>query len=416
MKVRKIGVKMTIKECAYCSFDKFEHDRAMTLAHPLIRHAFVEKNATPNRVSLPNLADLARLGHDPHIVTPDAFEVFKAPANYRFTGLGQIYEGEDPKTSSSIGVLAALPFTDSKRLKDRREKREQMDEGRSPSEDPEYAGRYRKWQEAVTQHFKPISVIRSRKTSAVFEGYQTSDGRTVYVGVRPTDHSFSGSPVAEGEHVFRQHRSTEQRPIADPLTGTDLVVPQGQAVQGPEIPTIRLKGPGGVTEEKAKEIERTTIENWARSRGSSYEGYMADLASSHQSLSPHTHGLDLSQGDIYELMETQDGHTVLAKTSSPKSKTNPAPAMTFIHSVLRNANAIPESSSLTQQKPKSAPATPTPNTGDFSSLRADEMLRSRQRIEEDKAREDSYRALEAEQAAQKNKKPKQQNPIPPDAE
>lgn len=389
---------MTFKECAYCSFNNLEHDRAMVLSHPLLRHAFLEKpetneDLTKTSIALPSLAQLAKMGKDPHIIDQDSFEIIQDPKNYKFTGLGQIYEGEDPKPASSIGMLAAQPFTNEERLRDRRDRRTETGEGKDTSytytEDPQYASRYSKWQEAVTQHFTPISVIRSRKTQNVFEGYKTSDGRLIFIGTRPGEHGFQGSEVSEGEHVRSHHRPTdESKKITDALTGNDIAI--SQSTQGPQMPEIKTKGPGGVTQEKARQIERDTIENWSKSQGTNYEGYMSGLAKFHQDLPAHTHPIDLSQGDVYEMSTTKEGHQVLVRTSEPKTVDTPAPALSVIHDLLRRTNSIPQSSS---QTPRTQTQTPNQITPSNPNTSEDDPV-SEQTLLDRKEREESYRAIE----------------------
>lgn len=378
-----------IRYCAHCSFNELDHDRAMLLSNPIVRHAFVERaepvdNLNKTAAPTPTIEYLKKNNRDPHIIDADAFEFITPPEGFRFTGLGQIYEGEDIKRGSAIGNLASISFSDDEILKNKKRLRDIGSEStpttRSEEQDRQYAGRYSEWQKAALQHIVPQGLIKSRRNSSIFEVYKTSAGRMLFIGPAGRDHDFaeSGSSASVGQHVHQDHRSDAQSGIVDPLTGRDITIPQGSSVSGPKLPSGRKSDEAST---------RKAIEDWARQNGTNYEGYMSGLSQQHASLPPHVHPFDLSRGHVYDIITTADDRQVLARVSDitknditdvSDSRLGPAPATKFIHSILSQAGAIPDS----RREFKEDSDDLFTYRGDSGAARADALMRRRRELDE----------------------------------
>lgn len=228
-----------MNKCAYCSFNELEHNRAMLLSHPMMRHAFVEagfdKIAEPAKMQLPDLKDS-------YLITPESFERITPTADYQFRGLGQIYGEDDIKRPfSAIGVLASRKKSNENKLEKMREiyqekvYRETGDEAKATDTDAYwtsklYGTKYKEVQEGVSKHIKPELLLKHKDTGHLFEVYSHPQGllfvrRGANSRGDELDRVFDISTTTQGNFLSPAREVENVNDFGAKLTGASPVTP-----------------------------------------------------------------------------------------------------------------------------------------------------------------------------------------------
>lgn len=272
-------------ECQICSLDSIEHDRGMSLVHPLMRHAFVESfekeavSSIVDEVSRDPRGGGSSAGYDELAVArgvadrkvkqgelissrefaADDLETIPAE-KMQFRRLNQIAERlavaavrNKTKTTPDGAAMESLEGAGglSEALQDDSEKNVEK-RNKSLGElsirlAPLRAAESKRWREAANKEFTGVMGLRHKKTGEIIEVYSDQNDRLHYLGPgeRPTPHEQYETARSldtgttfdklkkQVQHIWSHHRKNghlgmEQEGTVQDRNGRDITIAREQ--------------------------------------------------------------------------------------------------------------------------------------------------------------------------------------------
>lgn len=213
-------------ECEICSLDSTEHDRGMTLVHPLMRHAFIEKETgtgydelaairknNEKRIKSGDLLRSRSFRRSGLVEVPAEEFKFKRldniATNLAYNALSSKSRSQSPGEPSMEDMQGAQALrnafedTSEKGVEKRDKKLQEVQKRMGPLRDAEIS----RWKAAAAEEFTPIMGLVDKVTGHEFEIYKDSQDRTHILGP-------DGTPTTHEKMDF--HR-TADKPVFDRL-------------------------------------------------------------------------------------------------------------------------------------------------------------------------------------------------------